>query len=199
MGSPQPAPNSLPHCGSPGMGGYGEGKTLHACTRGDAMGGNGLHATQAPCHRLRAARGVRGVQCAPHPGAVGRGCSEPRGRGSTGQYSQLQTCCPLSSVGRRTLGEGRRNQQQWGSQQPLQPLRAPSPASLAHLNRPQLHHMLPAPLPACRRLGSFDKHQRCLQMQLKNVGIDCPTPSSFFSVSAFPLEVEGISQGPPTP
>lgn len=54
------------------------------------------------------------------------------GRVVRGQYSPLQTCCPLASVGCRTLGEGRRNQQQWG---PHQPLQAPMPRALPFLLR----------------------------------------------------------------
>lgn len=68
-----------------------------------------------------------------------------------------------------------------------------------HPNHPQLHHILPASLPACQRLSSFEKHQGCLQKQLKNVGVDRLTPSSFFSGSVCPLEAGGISWAPPIP
>lgn len=43
-------------------------------------------------------------------------------------------------------------------------------------NPPQFHHVLPASLP----VSSLEKHQGYLQQQLKDVGIDHLTPSSFF-------------------
>lgn len=198
MGSPQPAPSSLPHCGSPGMGGYGEGQTLHACTQGDAM-----EWEWAACHpgslpQAESSQGGEGCTVCTPSWCCGEGMLRAWGTGRHGVV--LTTADMLSSVLCRLQDTGRGKEESaaaripTASAAPMCPVPcAPSPAPLAHPNRPQLHHMLPASLPACQRLGSFEKHRRCLQMQFKIVGIDCPTPSPFFSGSAFPLEVGGIS------
>ena len=202
-GFPSQSPNSLPHHGSPGMGGYGKGRASMPAPEGVQWDGNGLHATQPPCCRLRAAGEARGAPGAPHPSTAGKGRSEPRGQGGTGTV--LTTADMSSSVLRQPQDAGRGKEESAAVGIPTAsaapPMSHPLPLLLrqGHPNCPRLRHILPPSLPACWRLSGFEKHQGCLQKQLKNVSIDHLTPSSFFFQVCLSTGVWGHLMGTPNP
>lgn len=165
VGAPQTAPQ-LPAPLQVSLGDTGKGRGSTHAPKGVRWDGDGLCAAWTKVHPVQ-----------PIPALQGGDAQSPEDGAAWGQYSQLQTCCPLSSVGSRTLAEGRRNQH--GSKWSPRPPYAPLPAHLAQMGAevdvqrtpPTILSSIIYCLHLCLlgRLSSLGKHQGCLQKQLKNL------------------------------